>query len=75
VVPTYAKENGALKGTQTRFNAPAADGKPAVVGHAAVIGTDIPTKDSVVSFSFRFSGATAPTPDRIMAISAAWSSP
>jgi hypothetical protein len=59
VVPTYAIEDGALKGTQTRFNAPAADGKPAVVGHAAVIGTDIPTRDSVVSFRFRFSGATA----------------
>ncbi len=59
VVPTYTIENGALKGTQTRFNAPAADGKPAVVGHAAVIGTDIPTKDSVVAFRFRFAGATA----------------
>jgi hypothetical protein len=59
VVPTYAIENGALKGTQTRFNAPAADGKPAVVGHAAVIGTDIPTKDSVIAFRFRFAGATA----------------
>jgi hypothetical protein len=59
VVPTYTLENGALKGTQTRVNAPAADGKPAVVGHAAVIGTDIPTKDSVVEFKFRFAGATA----------------
>ncbi len=59
VVPAYAIENGTLKGTQTRFNAPAADGKPAVVGHAAVIGTDIPTKDSVVAFRFRFAGASA----------------
>jgi hypothetical protein len=59
VVPTYAIENGALKGTQTRFNAPAADGKPAVVGHAAVIGTTIPTKDSVLAFRLRFAGATA----------------
>ncbi|MDB5171447.1 MAG: signal peptide-domain containing protein [Phycisphaerales bacterium] len=59
VVPTYALENGALKGTQTRVNTPAADGKPAVVGHAAVIGTDVATKDSVVEFKFRFAGATA----------------
>ncbi len=59
VVPAYTLEAGTLKGTQTRVNAPAADGKPAVVGHAAVIGTDIPTKDSVVEFKFRFAGATA----------------
>ena len=59
VVPTYTLEKGALKGTQTRVTAPAADGKPAVVGHAAVIGTDVPTKDSVVECRFRFAGATA----------------
>ena len=59
VVPTYTLENGAMKGTQTRVNAPAADGKPAVVGHAAVIGTDTPTKDSIIEFRFRFVGATA----------------
>jgi hypothetical protein len=59
VVPTYTLENGALKGTQTRVNAPAADGKPAVVGHAAVIGTDVRTRDSVVELKFRFAGATA----------------
>jgi hypothetical protein len=59
VVPTYTLENGALKGTQTRVTAPAADGKPAVVGHAAVIGTDVPTKDSVIEYRFRFAGATA----------------
>ncbi len=59
VVPTYALENGALKGTQTRVNAPAADGKPAVIGHAAVIGTDTPTKDSIIELKFRFAGATA----------------
>lgn len=59
VVPTYTLENGSLKGTQTRVTAPAADGKPAVVGHAAVIGTDVPTKDSVVELRFRFAGATA----------------
>ena len=59
VVPAYMIENGALKGTQTRFTAPAADGKPAVVGHAAVIGTEIPTRNSVLAFRFRFEGATA----------------
>jgi hypothetical protein len=59
VVPTYALENGALKGTQTRVNTPAADGKPAIVGHAAVIGTEIPTKDSIIELKFRFAGATA----------------
>ncbi len=59
VVPTFTLENGALKGTQTRINAPAADGKPAVVGHQAVIGTDVPTKDSVIELKFRFAGATA----------------
>ena len=59
VVPTFTLENGALKGTQTRVNAPAADGKPAVVGHQAVIGTNVPTKDSVVEFKFKLAGATA----------------
>jgi hypothetical protein len=59
VVPTYTVEDGALKGTQTRVNAPAADGKPAVVGHAAVAGNDVPTKDSVIACRFRFAGATA----------------
>ena len=59
VVPTFALEDGALKGSQTRVNQPAADGKPAVVGHQAVIGTDVPTKDSIVEFRFRFAGATA----------------
>lgn len=58
VVPTFTLENGALKGTQTRVNAPAADGKPAVVGHQAVIGTDVPTKDSIVEFRFKLAGAT-----------------
>ncbi len=59
VVPTFTVEDGALKGTQTRVNAPAADGKPAVVGHQAVAGTDVPTKDSIVELRFRFAGATA----------------
>jgi len=59
VVPTYTPEDNALKGMQTRVNAPAKDGKPAVVGHAAVIGTDVPTKDSIVEYRFKFAGATA----------------
>jgi hypothetical protein len=59
VVPTFTLENGAMKGTQTRVDAPATDGKPAVVGHQAVIGNDIPTKDSIIEFRFRFAGATA----------------
>lgn len=59
VVPTYALENGAMKGTQTRIATPAVDDKPAVIAHAAVIGTDTPTKDSVIEFKFRFAGATA----------------
>jgi hypothetical protein len=61
VVPTYALENGTLKGTQTRFDAPAKDGKPAVKGHQAVIGTDVPTKDSVIELKFRFAGAQSVT--------------
>ena len=59
VVPTFTVEDNALKGTQTRVTAPAADGKPAVVGHQAVAGTDVPTKDSIVEFRFKFAGATA----------------
>src|SRR4051812_29832628 len=47
VVPTFSLENGALKGTQMRYDTEAKDGKPAVKGHQAVIGNDIPTKDSV----------------------------
>jgi len=59
VVPTFAVENGTLKGTQTRDqNIPAADGKPAVTAHAAVHGLEIPTKDSVVEVRIRFEGAT-----------------
>jgi len=58
VVPTFTLENGTLKGTQTRVDAPEADGKPAVKGHQAVIGTDVPTKDSVIEFKFKFAGAT-----------------
>jgi len=59
VVPTFTFENGMLKGTQTRDkNIPAADGKPALMAHAAVHGLDIPTKDSVVEVRIRLNGAT-----------------
>lgn len=59
VVPTFAFENGALKGTQTRDkNVPAADGKPAITAHAAVHGLELPTKDSIVECKIRFDGAT-----------------
>ena len=58
VVPTFAFEQGALKGTQTRdTNIPAVDGKGAVTAHAAVHGLDVPTKDSVVEVRFRMDGA------------------
>jgi hypothetical protein len=58
VVPTFVIENGTLKGTQTRVNTPAADGRPAIVGHQAVIGTDVPTKDSIIELKFRLAGST-----------------
>ena len=58
VVPTFTLENGALKGTQTRVNTPAADGKPAVVGHQAVTGIEVPTRDSIVELRFKLVGAT-----------------
>src|SRR6478736_135083 len=59
VVPTFAVENGTLKGTQTRDkNIPAADGKAAVTAHAAVHGLEIPTKDSVVEVKVKLDGAT-----------------
>jgi hypothetical protein len=59
VVPTFAVENGALKGTQTRdMNIPAMDGKRAVTAHAAVYGLEIPTKDSVVEVKIKFAGAS-----------------
>ncbi len=61
VVPTFSLEKGALKGTQLRFDAPAANGKPAVKGHQAVIGNDIPTKDSVIEFRFKLGGAQSVT--------------
>jgi hypothetical protein len=59
VVPTFAVENGALKGTQTRdMDVPAADGKPALKAHAAVHGLEIPTKDSIIEVKIRFEGAS-----------------
>ena len=61
VVPTFSLEKGTLKGTQMRFDAPEAEGKPAVKGHQAVIGNDLPTKDSVIEFRFRLGGAQSVT--------------
>lgn len=59
VVPTFAFERGALKGTQTRDrNIAAAEGKPAVTAHAAVQGLEIPTRDSIVEVRIRLDGAT-----------------
>jgi hypothetical protein len=59
VVATFAFENGALKGTQTRDkDVPAADGKPEVKAHAAVHGLELPTKDSVVEVRIKLEGAT-----------------
>lgn len=59
VVPTFAFENGTLKGTQTRDKTvPAADGKPAQTAHAAVHGLEVPTRDSVVEVRIRFEGAS-----------------
>jgi hypothetical protein len=59
VVPTFAFERGALKGTQTRDKTiPAEAGKPAVTAHAAVHGLEIPTTDSIVEVRIRFDGAT-----------------
>ena len=57
----YPLENGTLKGTQMRFDAPAADGKPAVKGHQAVIGNDFPTKDNIIEFRFKLGGAQSVT--------------
>lgn len=59
VVPTFAVENGTLKGTQTRdVTIPAANGKPEIRAHAAVHGLEVPTKDSVVECRIKFEGAT-----------------
>ena len=67
VVPTFSIEKGTLKGTQMRFDAPAVEAagdvkaKAAVKGHQAVIGNDIPTKDSVIEFRFKLGGAQSVT--------------
>jgi hypothetical protein len=61
VVPTFSIEKGALKWTQMRFDAPAADGKPAVKGHRAMIGSEVRTKNSVIEFRFRLGGAQSVT--------------
>lgn len=59
VIPTFAREGGVLKGTQTRdMDRPTADGKGVVRAHAAVQGLEIPTRDSVVEVKIRFEGAT-----------------
>ena len=59
VVPTFAVENGALKGTQTRdVTIPASGDKPEVKAHAAVHGLEIPTQNSVVECRIKFEGAT-----------------
>lgn len=59
VVDTFAFENGALKGTQTRDkDIPAEGKKPAVKAHAAVHGLEVPTRDSIVQATIQFDGAT-----------------
>ncbi len=59
VVPTFAVEQGMLKGTQTRDkDVPSADGKTVVKAHAAVHGLELPTRDSVVEVKIKFAGAT-----------------
>ncbi len=59
VVDTFAFENGALKGSQTREkDMPSQDGKSIITAHAAVYGLELPTKDSVVECRIRFEGAT-----------------
>ena len=59
VVDTFAFENGALKGTQTREkDMPSPDGKSIITAHAAVYGLELPTKDSVVECRIRFEGAS-----------------
>jgi len=59
VVPTFAVEKGALKGTQTRDkDVPSANGKSIIKAHAAVHGLEIPTKDSIVETRIRFDGSS-----------------
>lgn len=59
VIPNFEIQKGALKGTQTRFDKQGVDGKPDVKGHNAVVGSDIPTKDSVIEVKIKFEGATS----------------
>src|SRR5438045_6408456 len=59
VVDTFAFENGALKGTQTREkDMPSPDGKSVITAHAAVYGLELPTRNSVVECKIRFEGAS-----------------
>ncbi|WP_309714789.1 hypothetical protein [Armatimonas sp.] len=59
VVDTFAFEDGALKGSQTRVkDMSSADGKSVIKAHAAVYGLELPTKNSVVECKIRFEGAT-----------------
>lgn len=59
VVDTFAFEDGALKGTQTRVkDEPSKDGKSVIKAHAAVYGLELPTKDSIVEVKMRFDGCT-----------------
>ena len=59
VVDTFAFQDGALKGTQTRVeDLPSKDGKSIIKAHAAVYGLELPTKDSVVEVKMRFDGCT-----------------
>jgi hypothetical protein len=59
VVPTFAVEQGVLKGTQTRVkDTPSPDGKSIIKAHAAVHGLEIPTKDSIIEVKIRLDGAT-----------------
>ena len=58
-IATFAVENGALKGTQTRDkDIPAEEGKPGQKAHPAIEGLAIPTKDSVLEVKINFEGAT-----------------
>lgn len=58
-VPTFTLENGTLKGTQTRDTLiPAANGKPEIKPHPAVLSLLVPTKNSVIETKIRFEGAS-----------------
>jgi hypothetical protein len=58
VVPTFAVENGTLKGTQTRDKTVVSpDGKSTNLAHAAVFGLMLPTKDSVIEVRVKLAGA------------------